>query len=1003
MIARLFVIIAIISPAGFAANLLNVPLSFEGNQDQFISRGPGYSLFLGVGEVVLNLERGEPASLDTLRMRLIGSNPKAVGNALERQPGVVSYFIGNDPKKWRTAIPTYGRIRYSRIYPGIDLIFYGNQRRLEYDLVIAPGADPSRIAWRIDGARVRLDAHGNLILAAPDGVAMFEKPVLYQRDRDRKTPVEGEFALASNQVRFRVGAYDHSRPLIIDPVLSYATYLGGSNMDNIGNSTGPGILQVGASQALAIDSAGSAYVTGYTQSVDFPVENPYQGTQPSKTGGFPYRSVFVTKFSPDGSSLVYSTYLGGDATDFAYAIAVDASGSAYVTGETYSVNFPITTGVYQTVCSPQPNTKSASLNAAPAACNSSNNSAFVTKLSPAGTSLVYSTFLGGFGAAYGTGIAVDSAGRAYVVGFEDAPCNTSYLYQGCFPTTSGAIISTLAANNVTTYCFAAVFDPNGANLLYSTLFGDLNGLKTSTTVTSGGTLATGVTVDSNGYFYLVGETQAGKLPTTAGVVQQSATPLDTTASYVTAYRGFIAKFNPITSGASLNASLNYATYLGGQTGNTSDYISGIAIDSAGNSYVAGYTNSNDFPVTAGAFGTVCGLGGTCAAAHVTKLNPSASQILWSTYVGGSKQDGSDDVFFTGPIQLDGNGNVYILAQNNGGQGFPMVNPVEATATGGDQQVLVVELDPTGSKLLFSSTIGSDGLNTTSPAGLAVDAGGDIFLAGNTNGPNLITTPSAFQPNSTDGPCCGLGNGFVAKIAASPVPAITSVQNAFGGSATIAPNTWVKIMGSNLAPTGDSRTWQSSDFTGGVMPTALDGVSATVNGKSAYVEYISSSQVNILAPPDTMSGAVNVVLTNGTVNASFTTQAAALSPSFFVFDGTHVVAQHLNYSDVGPTTLYPGLTTPAAPGEEVLLYANGFGSTTVPVVSGSVTQGGTLATLPVVTIGGLSATVIYAGLLGPGEFQFNVIVPEGAPNGDLPLTATYAGLSTQNGVVITVQQ
>src|ERR1039458_1842295 len=237
-----------------AAKLMNVPLSFEPNQGQaastvqFLSRGSGYALFLTPGQVVLNLERQQPgsaaatgrtpeaASVDTVRMSLIGANPMANAVGLAPQPGVVSYFIGNDPKKWRSGIPTYGKVKYPQVYPGVDLVFYGNQRQLEYDFVVAPGTDPSRIAWRIDGARASVDAEGDLTMRASNGPASFKKPVLYQMDGDKRTSVEGWFAVAGNQIRFRLGSYDHSRALIIDPVLSYASYLGGSGTDNIGRT-----------------------------------------------------------------------------------------------------------------------------------------------------------------------------------------------------------------------------------------------------------------------------------------------------------------------------------------------------------------------------------------------------------------------------------------------------------------------------------------------------------------------------------------------------------------------------------------------------------------------------------------------------------------------------------------------------------------------------------------------------------------------------------------------
>jgi uncharacterized protein (TIGR03437 family) len=236
--------------------------------------------------------------------------------------------------------------------------------------------------------------------------------------------------------------------------------------------------------------------------------------------------------------------------------------------------------------------------------------------------------------------------------------------------------------------------------------------------------------------------------------------------------------------------------------------------------------------------------------------------------------------------------------------------------------------------------------------------------------------------------------------------IAEVANAEGESPTIAPNTWVEIKGSGLAPSGDTRIWQSSDFVGSSMPVELDGVSATVNGKAAYVYYISPTQVNILTPPDAMTGSVPVVLMgNGAVSASFTVQAQAISPSFFVINGgPYIVAQHAaTYSLVGPTSLYPGSTTPARPGETVVIYANGFGPTSVPAVSGAETQSGTLSPLPAVSIGGVSAAVQYAALVSPGLFQFNVVVPPSLANGDQPIAAAYNGLSTQAGCLITVHQ
>ena len=252
------------------------------------------------------------------------------------------------------------------------------------------------------------------------------------------------------------------------------------------------------------------------------------------------------------------------------------------------------------------------------------------------------------------------------------------------------------------------------------------------------------------------------------------------------------------------------------------------------------------------------------------------------------------------------------------------------------------------------------------------------------------------------------SGNTLTAAAGPTPAISLVANAEGENPVIAPNTWIEIKGVNLAPNQDAlnvRVWGTADFVNNQMPTQLDGVSVALNGKSAYLYYVNPSQVNVLTPPDAIEGPVNVVLNNNGVSSqTFSAQARALSSSFFVFDGTHIAATHLNGADIGPATLYPGLTTPASPGEIIVIYGNGFGQTSTPVVSGSVTQSGTLSPLPVITIGGVQATVQFAGLnITPGEFQFNVVVPTNLADGDQPITATYNGVTTQMGALLAVQR
>ena len=446
-----------------AANYGKIPLSFEPNKGQtdprvqFLSRGSGYSLFLTRDEVVLNLEhqsarassaptaqKSQSAPVDTLRMKLVGASQNSAISGLEPQPGVANYLIGNDPEKWHSGVPTFGKVDFAQVYPGVDLVFYGNQRQLEYDFVVGPGADPSRIVWQIKGAKPIVDAAGNLVLNAANGPAGFKKPVVYQMDGDKKIAVAGAFTVAHNRIGFKLGSYDHCKPLIIDPVLSYATYLGGSASDS--------------PEGIAYDSQGSAYVVGSTASLNFPVQNPYQpnpyGTKHQTYEGYGYvPTVFVTKFSPDGSSLVYSTYLGGSSSnsgnDAGNAIAVDSAGEAFVVGETSSPDFPITPAAFQTICSPGGLILMDHLSLLlKTSCGLElNYSAFVTKLNAAGSGLIYSTFLGGHGQQGASAIAIDSAGRAYVGGVTNGQNCETYTAANtispvsCFPTTSGALVS----------------------------------------------------------------------------------------------------------------------------------------------------------------------------------------------------------------------------------------------------------------------------------------------------------------------------------------------------------------------------------------------------------------------------------------------------------------------------------------------------------------------------------------------------------------------------------
>jgi len=335
------------------AALLDVPLSFEANQGQtdsqvkFLSHGDGYSLFLTSNEVVFTLRTlsGAKAPPSVFRMELLGAERNAQVSGAEKLPGAANYFIGDDPKKWRSGIGTYGKVEYQSIYPGIDAVFYGNQRQLKYDFVVAPGADPKQISLGLTGAKLSLHADGNVVLKLADGDLALKKPVVYQNFAGEKRTVEASYTIAANKVRFHLGKYDHSQTLVIDPVFTYLTYLGGSSVDYIGSITGVG-QTTSPTHALAIDSAGDVYVTGETLSNDFPVANAYQATRNEPGGAY---TAFVSALNPTGTALLYSTYLGGSVSnpnnqtspfDIGASIAWDSFDNAvYVVGTTSAVDF----------------------------------------------------------------------------------------------------------------------------------------------------------------------------------------------------------------------------------------------------------------------------------------------------------------------------------------------------------------------------------------------------------------------------------------------------------------------------------------------------------------------------------------------------------------------------------------------------------------------------------------------------------------------------------------
>jgi hypothetical protein len=698
-----------------------LPLSFEANRGQvdssvqFVSRGQGYTLFLTSREAVLSLGQAgakrdvpftrsgaqqpgpEGGARSVVRLQLVGGNRQPQVVQEDELPGKSSYFIGNDPAQWRTNIPHYGKVRYRSIYPGIDLVYYGNQRQLEHDFVVAPGADPGRIRFRLRGAqKLRLEA-GDLVMRTGGGELRLQKPEIYQVLEGKRREVAGGYVLLGlNKVGFKLAAFDPDQPLVIDPTLVYSTYLGGNNNDY--------------GQAIAVDSSGNAYVAGYTTSTNFPTTTAaYQTNRPTN-----YNVVFVTKLVANGQSLVYSTYLGGSVGQTANAIAVDLNGNAYVTGGTGSTDFPTTQGAFQT-------SKLSS---------SSNAAAFVTKLAANGQSLVYSTYLGGSGYDDGYGIVVDSSGNAYVTGFAkstnfpittnafqtslkgsenvfitklaadghslvystylggnfaDFPSSIAVDSSGNayvtgaassknFPTTLGAFQASAPSGSLAQPAFVTKLAANGQSLVYSTFLGGTAGVAENTS-------GAGIAVDSNGNAYVTGCTEDLDFPTTTGAFQ---TTKQSSSNYCSAF---------VTKLTANGQSLVYSTYLGGSGATVpGDGGNGIAVDAGGNAYVTGSTTSTDFPTTTGAFQTTKQSSSADRSGFVTKLAASGQSLAYSTYLGGSGGGSLDTAGDWGvKIAIDSGGNAYVTG-NTHSTNFPSTTGAFQTSLGGAQNAFVTKFN-----------------------------------------------------------------------------------------------------------------------------------------------------------------------------------------------------------------------------------------------------------------------------------------------------------------------
>ncbi len=635
---------------------------------RFSAQTAGASFYFTRKAAVLSLRPGAKDGRRgaVLRLAFLGANPDVEIEGRRRGRATVNYLLGNDASAWHTGLPTYGALVYRELWPGIDMVFRGAAGRLKYEFVLRPGARVRDIRLAYRGARrLSVTRAGALAIATRVGVLRDERPRSYQRVGGRRVRVESSFRLARGAYGFAVGRYNGRRTLVIDPGLRYSTYLGGGSGEG--------------GHGIAIDAAGNAYVTGQTYSSDFPTT---VGTFDTTLDG--ESDAFVTKINPRGSALVYSTYFGGRGVEFGTGIAVDRAGSAYVTGTTGSRDLPTTAGAFDTTLDGW--------------------DAFVTKLDPRGSGLVYSTYLGGRRSEFGEvawAIAVDRAGSAYVTGSTGSN----------FPTTAGAFDRTYAGGLWSGDAFVTKLNRRGSALIYSTYLG--GGLDES---------GAGIAVAADGSAYVTGRTESSDFPTTAGAFDRTFT------AGVWEGDAFVTKLDP------RGSALVYSTYLGGRR-SESGY--GISVDAAGSAYATGSTDSRNFPTTPGAFDRT--FNGWAGDAFVTKLNRRGSALVYSTYLGG--RDGQ----FGSGIAVDAAGNAYVTGAT-GSRNFPTTSGAFAAAfNGGAQDAFVTKLDWTGSDLLYSTYLGgSDDEFEEFGRGIAVDAIGRAYVTGVTGSSDFPTTPGAFD-------------------------------------------------------------------------------------------------------------------------------------------------------------------------------------------------------------------------------------------------------------------
>src|SRR5262245_21272340 len=761
---------ASITPAQAFANL---PLTFIENSGQPDARirdyapGSRFAFYCTPRDIALTFLKTSAtpdATASTggyaLSMRFVGGSPSARIEGARAQ-GSVNYLVGSDPSRWRTGLPAYTEIVYRDLWPHGDLRVQGHAGTLKYEFRVAAGADPAAIRLAYDGASsLALDGAGSLLIATSMGTLRDSAPTSYQMIDGVRVPIDSRYQMSGNgrdrQFGFGLGAYRSDRELVIDPGIEYTTLLGGANDDQPGG--------------IAVDAAGNVYITGFTQSSDFPTTaGAFDRTGALQTAV----DAFVAKLNPTGTALVYSTFIGGNQDfDWGRRIAVDASGNAYVVGQTKSGDFPTTANAFARSLAIPPNCPR---------CFADNYDSFVLKLNSTGSTLPYSTYLGGTDFDDPRGIAIDSAGNAYVTG-ETASHD--------FPVTAGSY-QTLHHGDYD--IFVTKLNPSGSGLVYSTFIGGMF-------VDDGERIV----VDSSNQAVVMGFSRSPDFPTTPGAY-------DTTPNG--AFDITLSKLN------AAGSALVFSTVLGGSNMDTGG---GLALDPAGNIYVSGGTGSLDFPTTAGAYDTTpSGNDG-----FVTKLNPTAPQVLWSTLLPGGGAAG---------VAPDAAGNVWITGTTSSAT-FPVTAGAMQTTFKGVADGFIAELSSDGAALLYSTFIG--GQNSDSGFDLAVSTNGSVYVAGRTMSLDFPATAGAFDTVFNGNTSSFAGDTWVTKVdpnrttnaplATAPTPGTPTLLSPANGATLVAQPIgfdWSDVVAANAY---DIQIDDSSAFTAPLIR------SATVNGQSMYV-------------------------------------------------------------------------------------------------------------------------------------------------------------------------